>query len=59
MPRFIPPGAPRLPANYVTMFWVALVPPLWRMLMDRRLDLLAEAEARGELDEQLQAQHCR
>ena len=35
-------GAPRLPANYFTMFCVALLPSLWRYLMDRRLDALAE-----------------
>jgi len=38
-------GAPRLPANYFTMFFVALTPPLWRRLMDRRLDALADARA--------------
>ena len=53
-------GAPRLPANYTTMFCVALVPPLWWRLMDWRLDALAEAKAKaGELDERLRAQHCR
>jgi hypothetical protein len=29
------------------------------MLMDSRLDALAEAKAGGELDEGLRAQHCR
>ena len=43
-------GAPRLPASYFTMFRVALVPPLWRWLMDWRLDALDEAP---------QAQYCR
>lgn len=52
-------GSPRLPANYSTMFGVALVPPLWRMLMDKRLDALAEAAARGEFSEELRTQHCR
>ena len=52
-------GAPRLPANYITMFWIALVPPLWWRLMDSRLDALAEAKATGELDERLRGQHCR
>ncbi len=52
-------GAPRLPAGYFTMFWIALASPLWWMLMDRRLDDLAEARARGESAEQLEAQHCR
>ena len=39
--------------------WVALVASLWRMLMDSRLDALAEAKATGDLDERLRAQHCR
>jgi alkane 1-monooxygenase len=51
-------GAPRLPANYLTMFGVALVPPLWRMLMDKRLDALAEARERGEVPGWLRAQSC-
>ena len=29
--------APRLPASYMMMFVVALLPPLWRLLMDKRL----------------------
>ena len=36
-------GAPKLPASYFTMFCVALVPPLWRNLMDQRLDAVEEA----------------
>ena len=53
-------GAPRLPASYFTMFCVALVPPLWRRLMDPRLDLLAETRRNGrELPEALRAAHCR
>ena len=40
-------GAPRLPASYFTMFCIALVPPLWRRLMDRRLDALAGARESG------------
>ncbi len=40
--------APQLPAGYATMFLVALVPPLWRAMMDPRVAALrAEAEARG------------
>jgi alkane 1-monooxygenase len=31
------PDAPRLPASYMLMFMVALVPPLWRKIIDRRL----------------------
>jgi alkane 1-monooxygenase len=54
-------GAPRLPANYFTMFCVALVPPLWGRLMDRRLDALSEASrnASGELPGWLRAENCR
>ena len=53
-------GAPKLPASYFTMFCVALVPPLWRRLMDRRLDALAEARnAGGELPQWLRAMQCR
>ncbi|MBI4292139.1 MAG: alkane 1-monooxygenase [Betaproteobacteria bacterium] len=54
-------GAPRLPANYFTMFCVALVPPLWRFLMDRRLDALAEArrDPKRELPDWLRSQRCR
>jgi hypothetical protein len=51
-------GAPRLPASYFTMFCVALVPPLWRYLMDRRLDALAET-LRGKQSSSLSAQVCR
>ena len=52
-------GAPRLPASYFTMFCVALVPPLWRRLMDPRLDLVAEARrSGGELAESLRAVQC-
>lgn len=54
-------GAPRLPASYFTMFCVALVPPLWRLLMDRRLDALAEAKQSGIRHSQdwLRAERCR
>lgn len=54
-------GAPRLPASYLTMFCVALVPPLWRLLMDRRLDALAEArrDPSHELPDWLRAERCR
>lgn len=31
------PGAPQLPAGYSTMVLLALVPPLWRRVMDPRL----------------------
>jgi alkane 1-monooxygenase len=54
-------GAPRLPASYFTMFCVALVPPLWRWLMDHRLNAFdkARSDARRELPEWLRAEHCR
>ncbi len=52
-------GAPKLPASYFTMFCVALVPPLWRSLMDRRLDALAEARQSGEVPTWLRAERCR
>lgn len=53
-------GAPRLPANYFTMFCVALVPPLWRFLMDPRLDALAKTRREGkqELPDWLRAERC-
>ena len=31
------PGAPRLPAGYGAMFWLALLPPLWFRIMNRRV----------------------
>jgi len=31
------PGAPRMPAGYPVMIMVAMFPPLWRAVMDRRL----------------------
>lgn len=31
------PDAPQLPAGYATMFVIALVPPLWRAMMDPRV----------------------
>lgn len=53
-------GAPRLPASYFTMFCIALVPPLWRHLMDRRLDALAEARRQGaEVPSWLRVESCR
>lgn len=30
-------NAPRLPASYMMMFVIALIPPLWRRVMDKRL----------------------
>jgi len=54
-------GAPRLPASYFTMFCVALVPPLWFMLIDPRLDALAQvlSSPSSELPEWLRAERCR
>lgn len=37
--------APQLPAGYATMFLVALVPPLWRAMMDPRVAALRAVEA--------------
>lgn len=34
------PGAPRLPAGYPTMIAVAMIPPLWRGLIHRRLEAI-------------------
>lgn len=54
-------GVPRLPASYFTMFCVVLVPPLWRLLMDRRLDALAELwrTRNFELSDWLRVERCR
>jgi alkane 1-monooxygenase len=53
-------GSPRLPASYFTMFCVALVPPLWFMLIDPRLDALAQANnPSSALPEWLRAERCR
>jgi hypothetical protein len=42
------------------MFCVALVPPLWFMLIDPRLDALAQAKnASSALPEWLRAERCR
>lgn len=42
------------------MFCVALVPPLWRHLMDRCLDALAEARRQSaEVPSWLRAESCR
>lgn len=52
-------GAPKLPASYFTMFCMALDPPLWRRLRDRRLDALERPRAQGALAEELRIQQCR
>lgn len=42
--------APQLPFGYATMFLIALVPPLWFRIMDRRLDQWTAARRqRGEV----------
>jgi len=48
-------------ASQFTMFGAALVPPLWRQLMDRRLDAIAEAQRAGRHEPQdwVRAEHCR
>jgi alkane 1-monooxygenase len=51
-------GAPRLPANYFTMFVVALIPPLWYRLIHPRLDALAAA-IDGQPPDWLRTQECR
>ncbi len=30
--------APQMPFNYVVMFWMAMIPPLWRRVMDPRVE---------------------
>lgn len=37
------PQSPRLPTGYPAMLLLALVPPLWRRIMDRRIDALSSA----------------
>jgi alkane 1-monooxygenase len=32
--RLVPTSAPELPTGYLGMFWLSLVPPLWRRVMD-------------------------
>ncbi len=51
-------GAPKLPSSYFTMFCVALAPPLWRRLMDRRLDLLLRSRTEGRIPAELQSHQC-
>jgi alkane 1-monooxygenase len=38
--------APRLPASYMVMFVIALLPPLWRVVMERRLATYGKRVAR-------------
>lgn len=53
-------GAPRLPASYLTMFWVALVPPLWYRLIHPRLEALEQGRHDAkQLPEWLRAGECR
>ena len=37
-------GSPQLPTGYTGMLWLALLPPLWFALMDRRIDALAAGD---------------
>jgi alkane 1-monooxygenase len=39
------PDAPQLPAGYTTMLIVALVPPLWRAIMDPRVERVRQRPA--------------
>ena len=54
-------GAPRLPASYFTMFCVALVPPLWFMLINPRLNAFAQVmnNVGSASPDWLRAQRCR
>ncbi|MEQ8246142.1 MAG: alkane 1-monooxygenase [Alphaproteobacteria bacterium] len=38
-------AAPQMPAGYAAMFLLAFVPPLWRRVMDRRVDAAMEETA--------------
>ena len=53
-------GSPRLPASYFTMFFVALVPPLWFRLIHPRLDAFERTrKAEADIPEWLRTAHCR
>jgi alkane 1-monooxygenase len=53
-------GAPKLPASYFTMFWLALVPPLWGLLMDWRVEAVTGVQVPTEdLSSELQTHRCR
>jgi alkane 1-monooxygenase len=39
-------GSPELPTGYAGAILMALIPPLWRRVMDPRLDILAAASGR-------------
>jgi len=52
-------GIPRLPASYFTVFCVALIPPLWFRVMDRRLDAIAEGDPAKHKVDELFVQRCR
>ena len=43
------PESPRLPAGYSAMLLLALVPPLWRRVMDRRIDAIVPATSNTSL----------
>lgn len=42
-------GMPTLPAGYLALFLPALIPPLWRWLMDERARQFAHPEAVDEM----------
>lgn len=54
-------GSPRLPASYFTMFFVALLPPLWYRLIHPRLDALERVKEAGDqqMPEWVRIAQCR
>lgn len=50
-------GSPRLPASYFTMFFVALMPPLWYSLIHPRLD--AWERCADDMPKWSRMEHCR
>jgi alkane 1-monooxygenase len=52
-------NAPRLPASYFSMFMLALVPPLWFKVMNKRLNALDRARDAGWQDSAVRAMTCR
>jgi alkane 1-monooxygenase len=54
-------GSPRLPASYFTMFFAALIPPLWYRLIHPRLDAFNRMKAAGDqqIPEWMRIAQCR
>jgi alkane 1-monooxygenase len=53
-------GAPKLPASYFTMFWLTLVPPLWALLMDWRVEAVTGTKVPAQgLPSELGTHRCR